>query len=132
MPLQCDEPADFSSFRVRLFGLEKLHKSECAHQLDQPIRMLALTGRCCRRLFYQGGILLRHLVELHHRGVDVVNAGTLLGAGQGDFADELRDLLGRAHNVRHRVAGMAGLAGASLNTLNTGTNQGFDFACSLG
>ena len=25
VPLQCDEPADFSSFRVGLFGLEKLH-----------------------------------------------------------------------------------------------------------
>jgi aspartate aminotransferase-like enzyme len=23
--LQCDEPSDFSSFRVGLFGLEKLH-----------------------------------------------------------------------------------------------------------
>ena len=95
VPLQCDEPADFSSFRVRLFGLEKLHKSECAHQLDQPIRMLALTGRRCRRLFYQGGVLLRHVIELHHRGVDVVDAGTLRDAGQGDFASELRDLFGR-------------------------------------
>ena len=25
VPLQCDEPADFMSFRVGLFGLEKLH-----------------------------------------------------------------------------------------------------------
>jgi aspartate aminotransferase-like enzyme len=25
VPLQCDEPADFSTFRVGLFGLEKLH-----------------------------------------------------------------------------------------------------------
>jgi aspartate aminotransferase-like enzyme len=28
VPLQCDEPADFSSFRVGLFGLEKLHNVE--------------------------------------------------------------------------------------------------------
>ena len=28
VPLQCDEPADFMSFRVGLFGLEKLHNAE--------------------------------------------------------------------------------------------------------
>jgi hypothetical protein len=25
VPLQCDEPADFRTFRLGLFGLEKLH-----------------------------------------------------------------------------------------------------------
>jgi aspartate aminotransferase-like enzyme len=25
VPLQCDEPADFRSFRIGLFGLDKLH-----------------------------------------------------------------------------------------------------------
>ena len=25
MPLQCDEPADFKTFRIGLFGLDKLH-----------------------------------------------------------------------------------------------------------
>ena len=28
MPLQCDEPADFMTFRIGLFGLEKLHNVE--------------------------------------------------------------------------------------------------------
>jgi aspartate aminotransferase-like enzyme len=28
VPLQCDEPADFMSFRVGLFGLEKLHNAQ--------------------------------------------------------------------------------------------------------
>lgn len=28
VPLQCDEPADFSTFRVGLFGLEKLHNCQ--------------------------------------------------------------------------------------------------------
>ena len=28
VPLQCDEPADFRTFRVGLFGLEKLHNIE--------------------------------------------------------------------------------------------------------
>jgi aspartate aminotransferase-like enzyme len=28
VPLQCDEPADFRSFRIGLFGLDKLHHPE--------------------------------------------------------------------------------------------------------
>lgn len=28
VPLQCDEPADFMTFRIGLFGLEKLHNVE--------------------------------------------------------------------------------------------------------
>ena len=28
VPLQCDEPADFMTFRVGLFGLDKLHNVE--------------------------------------------------------------------------------------------------------
>jgi aspartate aminotransferase-like enzyme len=40
VPLQCDEPADFSTFRVGLFGLEKLHNvdrtvAQLAQALDQ-------------------------------------------------------------------------------------------------
>ena len=35
VPLQCDEPADFSSFRVGLFGLEKLHN------IDRTVAQLA-------------------------------------------------------------------------------------------
>ncbi len=40
VPLQCDEPADFMSFRVGLFGLEKLHNvdrsvAQLAAALDQ-------------------------------------------------------------------------------------------------
>jgi aspartate aminotransferase-like enzyme len=40
VPLQCDEPADFRSFRIGLFGLEKWHNvprtlEQLAHALDQ-------------------------------------------------------------------------------------------------
>jgi hypothetical protein len=28
VPLQCDEPADFRTFRLGLFGLEKLHNPQ--------------------------------------------------------------------------------------------------------
>ena len=30
VPLQCDEPADFQTFRIGLFGLEKLYNIERA------------------------------------------------------------------------------------------------------
>jgi aspartate aminotransferase-like enzyme len=35
VPLQCDEPSDFSTFRVGLFGLEKLHN------VDRTVAQLA-------------------------------------------------------------------------------------------
>ncbi|MCM8594033.1 MAG: alanine--glyoxylate aminotransferase family protein, partial [Candidatus Accumulibacter sp.] len=35
VPLQCDEPEDFSTFRIGLFGLEKLHNP------DRTVRNLA-------------------------------------------------------------------------------------------
>ncbi|MEN9759216.1 MAG: hypothetical protein RL676_365, partial [Pseudomonadota bacterium] len=30
VPLQCDEPADFMTFRIGLFGLDKLHNPDRA------------------------------------------------------------------------------------------------------
>ena len=40
VPLQCDEPKDFMTFRIGLFGLEKLHNpsrsvQHLAHALDE-------------------------------------------------------------------------------------------------
>ncbi|MFZ2122354.1 MAG: aminotransferase class V-fold PLP-dependent enzyme [Rhodoferax sp.] len=45
VPLQCDEPADFSTFRVGLFGLEKLHNADrsVAH-LAAALDALGLTA----------------------------------------------------------------------------------------
>jgi len=38
VPLQCDEPADFMTFRVGLFGLEKLHNpARCVAQLTAAL-----------------------------------------------------------------------------------------------
>jgi aspartate aminotransferase-like enzyme len=42
VPLQCDEPADFRSFRIGLFGLEKLHNPERTVQsLEEALNRLA-------------------------------------------------------------------------------------------
>ena len=42
VPLQCDEPADFSTFRVGLFGLDKLHNAErCVAQLAAALDAMA-------------------------------------------------------------------------------------------
>ena len=41
VPLQCDEPADFRTFRVGLFGLEKWHDVDRAvQQLDRALDAL--------------------------------------------------------------------------------------------
>ncbi|OYU45604.1 MAG: aminotransferase [Burkholderiales bacterium PBB4] len=43
VPLQCDEPADFMTFRVGLFGLEKLHNADRAvAQLESALDRLAI------------------------------------------------------------------------------------------
>ena len=42
VPLQCDEPADFSTFRVGLFGLEKLHNVDrTVAQLQDALEKMA-------------------------------------------------------------------------------------------
>lgn len=42
VPLQCDEPADFSSFRIGLFGLDKLHNVDrTVNALAQALDQLA-------------------------------------------------------------------------------------------
>lgn len=41
VPLQCDEPADFQSFRIGLFGLDKLHNIDRTVQyLDKALRQI--------------------------------------------------------------------------------------------
>ena len=43
VPLQCDEPADFMTFRVGLFGLEKLHNTDrTVEQLAAALNRIAL------------------------------------------------------------------------------------------
>ena len=43
VPLQCDEPADFMTFRVGLFGLEKLHNADrTVEQLAAALNRIAL------------------------------------------------------------------------------------------
>jgi aspartate aminotransferase-like enzyme len=45
VPLQCDEPAGFSTFRVGLFGLEKLHNVErSVGQLATALDQMGVTG----------------------------------------------------------------------------------------
>jgi len=41
VPLQCDEPADFQSFRIGLFGFDKLHNIDrTVENLDQALRQI--------------------------------------------------------------------------------------------
>ncbi len=44
VPLQCDEPAGFSTFRIGLFGLDKLHQpGRCAAQLAEALDRIGIT-----------------------------------------------------------------------------------------
>jgi aspartate aminotransferase-like enzyme len=46
VPLQCDEPADFMTFRVGLFGLEKLHNvSRSVEQLAKALDQMGITAK---------------------------------------------------------------------------------------
>ena len=46
VPLQCDEPAGFSTFRVGLFGLEKLHNVDrSVGQLATALDQMGVTGQ---------------------------------------------------------------------------------------
>jgi len=46
VPLQCDEPADFMTFRVGLFGLEKLHNvSRSVEHLAQALDQMGITAK---------------------------------------------------------------------------------------
>ena len=44
VPLQCDEPAGFSTFRIGLFGLDKLHQpARCVAQLAEALDRIGIT-----------------------------------------------------------------------------------------
>jgi aspartate aminotransferase-like enzyme len=46
VPLQCDEPADFMSFRIGLFGLEKLHNpARSVQHLSQALDQMDIRSR---------------------------------------------------------------------------------------
>jgi len=45
VPLQCDEPADFRTFRIGLFGLDKLHNVErTVRNLEEALNRIAQTA----------------------------------------------------------------------------------------
>jgi aspartate aminotransferase-like enzyme len=49
VPLQCDEGADFKTFRIGLFGLEKLgHIERTASQLEEALEAIARKRRGLR------------------------------------------------------------------------------------
>jgi aspartate aminotransferase-like enzyme len=50
VPLQCDEGADFKTFRIGLFGLEKLGNIErTVGHLDEALQAIAREGKGSQR-----------------------------------------------------------------------------------
>ena len=58
-------------------------------------------------LFGGAGVLLRHLVELLDRGIDLRRTDILFAAGGGDLLDQLSGLLDVGHQLREHFAGFA-------------------------
>src|SRR5206468_8570286 len=57
--------------------------------LAQAVGLLLQTIRRGGGLLHQRGVLLRHLVELAHRDVDLAEALGLLACGTADLADQI-------------------------------------------
>ena len=74
-------------------------------------------------LLHQRGVLLRHLVELRHRVVDLADARGLLGGGRGDLVDQVADALHLLHDVGHRAAGLADQLRAGVDLLDAGADE---------
>jgi hypothetical protein len=67
-------------------------------------------------LLDQSRVLLRHLVHLGQRLVDLLDAGGLLDAGAGDVGDQIGNFLDRLDDLAQRLASLVDQidAGADL------------------
>ena len=82
--------------------------------------------------FYQGGVLLGHLVHLRHGLTDLRHAHTLLGAGRADFAHDVRHTPDAGHHFLHGVSGLVHQLAALLHAVHAGADEGFNFFGGLG
>jgi len=78
------------------------------NHLGQPLGLLGHGACGGGRFLHQRGVLLRHLVELPYRLVDLGNAGRLVARSRMDLAHHGTDLLHRPHDLRHGAARFVG------------------------
>ena len=81
-----------------------------------PCSRAGFRGR--RRLLDERGILLRHAVQLGHRGVDLADACGLFRRRRGDLADRDRNAPDRADDFGHGLARRGHQARAGLDPID--------------
>src|SRR6266568_3311156 len=91
----------------RVFLVARFHLEE-GHQLLQRLRLAAhLLGRGCQ--FLRGrSVLLRDLVQLRHRGVDLSDAGGLLLRRHRDLLHQVGCLLDRRYHLAQEFSRLLG------------------------
>ncbi len=118
-PLERHHPCRRNGAAGRMRSGRCIPELEHAHPLGHGVGLL-LKRLCGRRvLFDQGRVLLRHLVHLRQRRVDLVDPRRLLRARSRDLRHDLRNLLDRRHDLAqrrprlvHQVDTLLHLAGA--------------------
>ena len=95
--------------------------------LVQRVRLLddGLAGR--GGLLHQRGVLLRRLVHLHDRLVDLFDAGGLLAAGRGNLGNDIGYFLDRGLDLLECLARFIDQASAFLYPRDAVANQRLDF-----
>ena len=79
-----------------------------------------------RALLDHGRILLRHLVHLAHRGVDLRQTAGLFGRTCRNIADDLVDLSHLLDDTQERLTSVPNQRDAKLDLLRGGRNQRLD------
>jgi hypothetical protein len=110
----------------------RLDRCEIRHRLHQLLRLQLQALGCRGALLDERGVLLRHLVELRHRVVDLADAGRLLAGGGHDLVDQVGHALHLRDDVAHRVAGLVDQLRAGLHPLDTAADQRLDLRGRLG
>lgn len=81
---------------------------------------------------HQGGILLGHFVHLVDGGIDLIDARRLLGAGGGDFGDDIGHPLHAAQDIFQGLAGALDQIGTRTHLCRALGDQSLDFLGRLG
>src|SRR5471030_536260 len=99
------------------------------HADDPGQRVGPLMQRSRRRcgLLDQGRILLRHLVHVAHRQVDLLDTGALLDAGRRNFSHDVGNSTDTINYFAHRHAGLINQQAPGIDLADRGADQLLDF-----
>src|SRR3569832_1044708 len=120
-------PFEYKAVLPLLFLLILFTEPEHSHRTRQAGRLLLHGCRCGCRLLDQRRILLRDLIHLYDRLVDLLDAGSLLAAGHRDFTDYSIDARHAADDLFHGRPGLRGQPIAGIDLLAGIFYQTLDF-----